>query len=130
VDDEPAVSRLLSRYLTHLGYRVVEASSGEQALAAIRLRRPRIDLVLCDIMMPGMDGVELAAAVLAKCPGPSVLLMTGQLPQEMKPIDVAGRIVPVLRKPMNFDELRELLQVTLEGYPPDVEAESAHCAER
>ncbi len=117
VDDEPAVNRLVSRYLTHLGYGVMVASSAEEALAAVRRRRPRIDLVLSDVVMPGMDGVALAALLLARCPGPSVILMTGQLPEEIERLNVNGQIVPVLRKPLNLDELQTLLQVTLEGFP-------------
>ena len=75
VDDEDAVNRLVSRYLTHLGYRVLKACSGEEALAIVRSRRPRIDLVLSDVVMPGMDGVALAERLLARCPGPSVILI-------------------------------------------------------
>ena len=128
VDDEPVVSRLVSRYLTHIGYQVVEASSGELALGVVRRRRPPIDAVLSDIVMPGMDGLELAAAVLAASPGPSVLLMTGQLPEGVERIEVGRRIVQVVRKPLNLDGLRELLQVILDGYPPDAPAEPASYA--
>ena len=130
VDEEAAVSRLVCRYLTHIGYRVLEASSGEQALAAIRLRRPPIDLVLTDMALPEMNGLELAAAVLATSPGPSVLLMTGQPPEEVERIEVDGRIVQVTRKPVNLDELQGTLQAILEGYSSEDEVESAHCARR
>ena len=128
VDAEAVVSRLVSRYLTHIGYQVVEASSGEVALSVIRRRRPPIDVVLSDIVMPGMDGLELAVAVLAEFPGPSVVLMTGQLPEGVERIEVGRRIVQVIRKPLDLDGLRELLQVILEGYPPDPAAESASYA--
>lgn len=122
VDDEDAVNRLVSRYLRHLGYRVLEASSGEEALATVRSQRPPIDLVLSDVLMEGMDGVALAAHLLAGCPGPSVILMTGHLPGEVESMPVNGQIVPVLRKPLNLDHLQNLLRVTLEGFP-DAEVE-------
>lgn len=125
VDDEDAVNRLVSRYLTHVGYRVVEACSGEEALAIVRRRRPRIDLVLSDVVMPGMDGAALAELILARCPGPSVILMTGQLPEEVERMKVNGQIVPVLRKPLNLDDLQHLLHVTLEGFP-DSELDPIH----
>jgi two-component system cell cycle sensor histidine kinase/response regulator CckA len=127
VDDEDAVNRLVSRYLTHLGYRVLEACSGEEALATVRRRAPRIDLVLSDVVMPAMDGVALAARLLARCPGPSVILMTGQLPEEVERMNVNGQIVPVLRKPLNLDELQNLLRVTLEGFS-DAETDPVHLA--
>jgi CheY-like chemotaxis protein len=125
VDDEATVNRLVSRSLGHLGYKVMVASSAEEALAAVRRRRPHIDLVLSDVVMPGMDGVGLAALLLARCPGPSVILMTGQLPEEIERLNVNGQIVPVLRKPLNLDELQNLLRVTLEGFS-DSEVEPVH----
>lgn len=127
VDDEAAVNRLVSRYLTHLGYRVLEACSGAEALAMVRRPGPRVDLVLSDVVMPGMDGIALAARLLARCPGPSVILMTGQLPEEVERMNVNGQIVPVLRKPLNLDELQNLLRVTLEGFS-DAEADPVHLA--
>jgi two-component system cell cycle sensor histidine kinase/response regulator CckA len=117
VDDEDTVNRLVSRYLTHLGYRVLEAGSGEEALEIVRRRRPAVDLVLSDVVMPGMDGMALACRILARCPGPSVILMTGQLPEEIEHMNVSGQVVPVVRKPLNLDDLQYLLRVTLEGFP-------------
>jgi CheY-like chemotaxis protein len=127
VDDEPTVNRLVSRYLTHLGYRVMEASSGEEALALVRRQRPPIDLVLSDVVMPGMDGIALAARLLAGCPGPSVILMTGVVSQEVDRMNVIGQTVPVLRKPLNLDQLQNLLRVTLEGFP-DAAIDSVYLA--
>ncbi len=127
VDDEGAVNRLVSRYLTHIGYRVLEACSAEEALAVVRRQRPRVDLVLSDVVMPGTGGVTLAAHLLGQAPGPSVILMTGQLPDEIERLNVNGQIVPVLRKPLNLDQLQSLLRVTLEGFP-DATIESIYLA--
>lgn len=119
VDDEEIVSRLVTRLLTHNGYTVLQAASGEDALAIVRQRRPPVDLVLSDVIMPGMDGTELAGLVLAECPGPGVILMTGQLPQEIERVNVGGHIVRVLRKPLDLDQLLEVLRATLEHFLPD-----------
>ncbi len=127
VDDESAVNQVVGRYLRHLGYQVLEALSGEDALEAVRRQQPRINLVLSDVIMPGMDGVALAALVLARCPGPAVILMTGVLPDQVERMNVNGQIVPVVRKPLDLDQLRDLLQVTLEGFP-DTEPDSVHLA--
>ena len=88
VDDEPAVNRLVTRYLTHLGYKVLDARSAEAALAIVRRQEPRIDLVLSDVVMPGVGGTELAATLLATAPGPSVILMTGVLPPEVERVEI------------------------------------------
>jgi DNA-binding response OmpR family regulator len=103
VDDEESVSRLVTRLLAHQGYVVLQAGSGEEAL--------------------GMDGMELAGLVLAECPGPGVILMTGQLPQEIERVNVGGRIVRVLRKPLDLDQLLEVLRATLQHFLPDDRSE-------
>jgi CheY-like chemotaxis protein len=119
VDDEAAVNRVVTRYLTHVGYRVLEACSAEEALERVWRHSPRIDVVLADVVMPGVGGVELAGTLLSRAPGPSVILMTGQLSDEIDRLDVDGQTVRVLRKPLDLDELQQVLQVTLEGYPAE-----------
>jgi CheY-like chemotaxis protein len=128
VDDEAAVNRLLTRYLSHLGYRVVEAGSAAEALAVVRRQAPRIDVVLADVVMPGGSGIDLAATLLARAPGPSVILMTGQLAEDVERLDVNGQIVRVLRKPLDLDQVQRVLQVTLEGYPGEDDSDSVHRA--
>ncbi|MGY2273779.1 MULTISPECIES: EAL domain-containing response regulator [Pseudomonas] len=59
VDDEPQVRKLLETLLHHEGYQTVSASSGEEALQVVAQQAP--DLILLDIMMPGMDGYEVAS---------------------------------------------------------------------
>ncbi|MGH3681969.1 MAG: response regulator transcription factor, partial [Natronosporangium sp.] len=57
VDDDPTVSDVVSRYLERAGYRVTRAADGAAALAEFRRHRP--DLVLLDLMLPGIDGLEV-----------------------------------------------------------------------
>lgn len=59
VDDEPQVRKLLETLLQHEGYQTLTASSGEEALQLVAQQPP--DLILLDIMMPGMDGYEVAS---------------------------------------------------------------------
>ncbi len=124
VDDEAAVNHVVTRYLSHLGYRVLDASSAVEALEIVRRQEPRIDLVLADVVMPAVSGVELAATLLSRAPGPSVILMTGALPEKVERLDIGGQIVRVLRKPLDLDELQQVLRVTLEGYPVDDEVDA------
>jgi CheY-like chemotaxis protein len=128
VDDEAAVNRVLTRYLSHLGYRVLEAGSAAEALERVRRQAPRIDVVLADVVMPGGSGIDLAATLLSRAPGPSVILMTGQLPEEVDRLDVNGQIVRVLRKPLDLDEVQQVLRITLEGYPAEGDPDSVHRA--
>jgi CheY-like chemotaxis protein len=118
VDDEPVINLLITRYFSHLGYRVLAATSGEEALEVVRRRRPPIDLVLSDVVMPGMDGRELAASLLAEIPGPAVVLMTGQLPDELERVSIRGHIVRVVHKPLDLDNLAALLGRLLPPLPP------------
>ena len=128
VDDEAAVNRVTTRFLKHVGYRVLEACSAEEALELVRRQDPRIDLVLADVVMPGAGGVELAATLLSRAPGPSVILMTGVLPEEVQRLDLNGQVVRVLRKPLDLDEVQQVLQITLEGYPSEDESDTVHRA--
>jgi CheY-like chemotaxis protein len=76
VDDEPLVLRTVKTIVERAGFEAVTAADGQAALE-ICGRRPTIGLVLTDVKMPGMDGIELARSVGEKHPGIPVLLMTG-----------------------------------------------------
>ena len=62
VDDEPDLRSLLRILLKHRGYEVLEAASGQEAVERVKTE-PRIDLVIMDIMMPGLSGVEACAEI-------------------------------------------------------------------
>ena len=76
-DDEAALRKLLSKVLRDHGYFVLEAGNGADALRHATECHGGIDLLLTDIVMPDMDGVELAAAVQDRYPAVPVLYMTG-----------------------------------------------------
>ena len=77
VDDEPAVRSTLSRVLTRIGYTVLEAEDGAQAVALFGLHRCDIRCVLCDVTMAEMDGWETLAALRKLAPGTPVILASG-----------------------------------------------------
>lgn len=76
VDDEPDIRQLLRILLENRGYQVTEASSGEEALRSLRTD-PSYDLILMDIMMPGLDGVEACRAIRSFSTAP-VLFLTAK----------------------------------------------------
>lgn len=76
VDDEDLVRASTSDMLTEIGFEVIEARSGEEALAALR-QGHHVDVLVTDHLMPEMTGVELARTVLAERPGLPVLVVSG-----------------------------------------------------
>ncbi|MBM3569864.1 MAG: response regulator [Alphaproteobacteria bacterium] len=62
IDDDKVVRSLVSRYLTEAGHGTVEAQNGREGLEAIRVHRP--DLILCDVMMPELDGYQVLETLL------------------------------------------------------------------
>jgi CheY-like chemotaxis protein len=77
VDDEETVRRFSARVLSKEGFRVLSAGSGHDALHAAHATAHAIDLLLTDVMMPGMNGCQLAEILLARHPSLRVLFMSG-----------------------------------------------------
>jgi CheY-like chemotaxis protein len=78
VDDEPGVCRMMSRVLNEAGYRVYSANCGEEALVIACQLGERLGLVVTDIRMPTMDGVELASYLGRLEPPPRLLFVSAQ----------------------------------------------------
>jgi len=76
VDDDPDVREFANNVLAEAGYRVLEAQSGEAALRVIE-NEPEIQLILTDIVMPGLNGIDLARQVQARRPEMKVLYASG-----------------------------------------------------
>jgi signal transduction histidine kinase len=81
VDDEPGILKVLGISLADRGYRVLTAENGEDALRIFRDARP--DLVLTDIKMPGMDGIELLKRMKEESPDAEVIMITGHGEMEL-----------------------------------------------
>ena len=108
VDDDPLIAMSTTEMLEDLGHRVIGASSGRHALDIIRSGQP-IDLMMTDHVMPGMTGIELAAASRQLRPSLPILLATGyaELPEG------AQLELPRLAKPYHQDQLRDRLDQLL-----------------
>lgn len=108
VDDDASVLFASRRILARFGYTVLEAPGGEEALQVVRESAPRIDVVLTDMRMPGMDGPTLASRLAAMLPAVRIVYMSGYtdgLPeQELK---APGRAF--LAKPFTVKQLTDTL---------------------
>lgn len=97
VDDDSHVRRLCVKILSRHGYRLLEAKNGTDALTIAARPDGVIHLLLTDVHMPGMNGMELAQAITARRPGTPVLFMSGGDPETMR--EWLGGDSMVLRKP-------------------------------
>jgi two-component system, cell cycle sensor histidine kinase and response regulator CckA len=104
VDDEDDVLAVLSCALTTMGHSVMQASSGIAALQIIDRREP-LDLLLTDVVMPGLHGFNLARMVLLRRPDIRILYMTGFAEVEMLTKDTGPRHGKLLMKPLHPDQL-------------------------
>ena len=104
VDDDLGVRRLTARILRAAGYHVLEAASGAEALRLLS-GEPGIRLVVTDIVMPEMHGLDLADRALARTPDLRIVLMTGHAPQLTALLDVRESPLPVLLKPFSAEQL-------------------------
>lgn len=113
VDDEEALRLLLCSGLKRHGFSVILAEDGREALGILENGRD-VDLVLTDIVMPRLSGLELCQELNRRFPGLPVLLMTGCVDQPPPGWDLG---IPLLRKPFRLDCLCEAIQARLAGAP-------------
>ena len=105
VDDEQRIADTLALILQSNGYEAAVAYEGDSALALSSKIRP--DLLLTDVMMPGMDGIELALAVSKRLPECKVLLFSGQAAtaELLRRAQKQGCDFPLLSKPVHPEDL-------------------------
>jgi PAS domain S-box-containing protein len=114
VEDEPAVRNLVASALRHDGYRLLLASSAEEALAIADTHDGAIDLLLTDAIMPGKSGLELASLMVTLRPGLPVIVMSGYTEENLS---VSGLAHPIalLQKPFTPRDLRRRIREVLDA---------------
>jgi PAS domain S-box-containing protein len=118
VEDEAGLRRLAERALSALGYRVLAAGSGEEALRAAAEHHGAIHLLLTDLVMPGMGGAELAAALRPLRNGLRVLFMSGYAEGTALPGDDNGNPPQIhLVKPFALSQLGQVVRRALDAPP-------------
>ena len=113
VEDEPAVRRITSGLLKNKGYNVLIAESGEEALEVAGNHSGSIDLLLTDVVMPGLQGPELASSLLRLHPGASVLFVSGYTdPERFVDLNLGDRR-RFLQKPFSREALEQSVRSLL-----------------
>ncbi|WP_162274676.1 ATP-binding protein [Verrucomicrobium sp. GAS474] len=107
VEDEPMVRQLGSRALTSLGYRVIEAENGVEALQIIEKTQERPALLVTDVVMPKMGGGVLSEMMRERIPGLPVLFTSGYTQEALDDLDLAKPGISFLPKPYSMSDLGE-----------------------
>ncbi|HYO94604.1 MAG TPA: PAS domain-containing protein [Polyangiaceae bacterium] len=114
-EDEPLVRRLTRRLLERAGYRVIEAEDGIQALEAAR-QEPAFDLLLTDVTMPRMGGIDLALRLREMRPGLRVLFMSGY-PTQTFDAAMNATAEKIVSKPFTLHQLLRSVRDALDEAP-------------
>ncbi|CAN5857252.1 hypothetical protein BH24GEM1_BH24GEM1_00580 [soil metagenome] len=116
VDDEPSVRLFTCRALQREGYRVREASDGAAALRILQQHPREFGLLIADLVMPVMDGGELARRVLRSSMPLPVLLVSGYPQDMLKALGVQYPGLPFLQKPFTVEQLIATVGALVRGH--------------
>ena len=105
-EDDDSLRGFLARALERAGHAIDTAADGEEGLGRIVEANGGYDLVVSDIRMPAMDGIELAHRAADLHPSMKILLMTGYAEQRERADNLAAVIVDVVSKPFSLPEIR------------------------
>jgi PAS domain S-box-containing protein len=115
VEDEPAILTLTERMLKDLGYQVILSSRPTEALRLAEENSGRIQLLLTDIVMPEMNGMELAEKLTALYPSLKTLFMSGYTANVLGPMGVMKDSSHFIQKPFSVSELSVRVRAALDG---------------
>lgn len=117
VDDDPMLLSLLSDTLSSVGYEIRSAPNGEEALERINNGDGDVDIIIADISMPGIDGLELLRRVKSRRPDIPVILMTGVSMQGIRTKALEEGADGFLDKPFRLAAVEKLMSRLLNGDP-------------
>jgi PAS domain S-box-containing protein len=121
VEDDDAVRQVATRMLGALGYTVLAAAGGDEAMRLaeeLDAQGTKVQLVLTDMVMPGMSGRAVADRLTARWPGMRVLLMSGYTDDEILRRGLAEAGLPYLEKPFSVEQLAAALRSALDAPGP------------
>ena len=115
VDDEPQIRRVMRTTLSSHGYVIREATTGEEAVDAVRKERP--DLILLDVNMPGIGGIEAAREIREMCDAP-IIMLTVRNAERDKVMALDAGADDYVVKPFGIEELLARIRSALRRYAP------------
>ncbi len=115
IEDEPMVRRLAKKILLMHGYKVIEQKSGGLAIAYFDEHNPAIDLLITDVIMPGMNGRELQEKLQEKLPGLKALFMSGYTENVIAHHGVLDEGTEFIQKPFSIVSLTQKVREVLDG---------------
>jgi len=118
VDDDETIREFIRRSLKQAQFKVLTAKSGKEALWLYGLQGDEIDLVVTDILMPGLFGDQLAVQLWAQEPTLPILFISGNPPEDLAPGVKLELGQNFLRKPFKLAELLDTIQQMLERAEP------------
>jgi CheY-like chemotaxis protein len=113
-EDEPTLRGLVRTMLQRCGYTVLEAKDGREALRICREHDGGIDLLVSDMVMPGMNGTELAARAMALRPTLRILMVSGYTDDVICRHGIREKGIPFLQKPFAPDVLAQKVRDILD----------------
>jgi DNA-binding response OmpR family regulator len=114
VEDEEGVRKLVRGILARQGYRVLEATSGEEALDMVHEYSGKLDLLLSDVVLVGMSGRELSERLRIQMPSLRVIYMSGYTDDAIVRHGVLTESAEFLQKPFSSDNLLRKVRAVLE----------------
>jgi CheY-like chemotaxis protein len=115
VEDDDAVRVPAAEFLMMEGFKVLQARTGEEAIRVAQQNRSPLDLLVTDMVMPGMSGKDVAEQLFEICPGLKVLYMSGDAHQAASARGSAGAQNFILQKPFRLNKLKDKIREVL-GY--------------
>ena len=110
MEDEEPLRHIVIDLMTQLGYQVLGAASGKEALALAEKHSGKIDVLVTDVLMPEIPGPELATALRGRCPGIKVIFVSGGVTSESALSSGATLLMKPFTVKMLSAKVREVLE--------------------
>lgn len=114
VDDDALTAKLATEFLEPLGYEILTAFNGKEALEISRKYEEKIDLLLTDVVLPSISGIKLAKTLQQERPYMQVILMSGYPADIVAPKAIIESNIHFINKPFRLTALTNIIQIALD----------------